>query len=393
MPDPTHASNTRHLYLIAGEASGDALGAKLMRALKAESRVALQFHGVGGAQMQAEGLQPLFPMEELSLLGFLEILPHIPHLLNRIRQTAEHIRQLQPEAVITIDAPAFTGRVVQQIQELMIPKIHYVAPSVWAYKPKRAARLAQLYDHLLCLLPFEPPYFEQEGLPATFIGHPIVENALKGNADAFFAAHPEVPTTQPLLLLTPGSRSGELQRHLPVYRHTLEQLQHQGRAVTPVMLATPRFAERLAQETAGWPVRPVVVSGAQEKADAMAACAQTRGVALAKSGTGTLELAMAGVPMVVAYRVHPISAWLLRRMIKVDTVTLVNLIAQQKVVPEYLQERCAPQHLVPALTELLESEENQALQRDAFTAALTAVGQGLPYTPSQKAATTILGLL
>ncbi len=374
------------IYLIAGEASGDALGAKTMRALKAKEPH-IRFAGIGGPQMQAEGLKSLFPMEELSLLGFLEILPHIPKLLRRINQTANDIIGVKPDVVLTIDAPAFNRRVIRQLRKTEPHRhhvVHYVAPSVWAYKPKRAAKMAALFDHLLCLLPFEPPYFEQEGLEATCVGHPIVEDAKQGDA-AYFRTQLGIASETKLLGILPGSRSSELKRHLPVLKATMPQLLDQYGEMEIVLFATPRFRASLTDEAASWPFKTHLISDDSMKYHAIAAC----DAALAKSGTGSLDFALAKVPFAIFYKVNPLSAALLRRMIQVEYVNLINIMLNQPVIPELLQEACIPDQLARTATELLRAPDQAAIT--ASYRAMEQLGLNDSQTPSEKAAKVILG--
>lgn len=379
---------TKTIFLIAGEASGDALGAKLMAALKAESSEPVTFLGVGGDRMKTEGITSIFPMEELSLLGFVEIIPHIPKLLGRITQVAEEINRVKPDLVVTIDAPAFNHRVARKLQGSGIKLVHYVAPTVWAYKPGRAAKIAKLYSHLLVILPFEPPYFEKEGLPTTFVGHPILEENLEhGDGTAFRKKH-GIPANVPVLGIMPGSRSGELKRLLPVFGQTMAHLKKAMPYLQVVVFATPRFHERLRDATAAWPVPVTISADRAERRNALAAC----DTALAKSGTGTLEFALARIPMVVAYKVHPISAWMLRRMLQVSHVNLVNLVLKKSAIPELLQEDCTPDKLSAALLTLFRSDEARMAQTLSMHAALQKLASEPGLSPSRKAARVLLSL-
>jgi lipid-A-disaccharide synthase len=377
------------IYVIAGEQSGDLLGARLMQALVAESasrRMAKPyFFGIGGGQMQAQGLHSLFAMSELSLMGFVEILPHIPRLQRRIAETVQDILVKRPDIIITIDSPGFTFRVARKLREHW-PKgsessprlVHYVAPSVWAYKPGRARKLAQLYDQLLTLLPFEPPYFEAEGMRADFVGHPLVETPAQGDGASFRTRH-EISAEAKVIAILPGSRAGELKRHLPILRETMAQF---PQAVT-VMPTVPHLMEVVEESTRDWPTRLLLIDQSTEKWDAFAAA----DAAIAKSGTVTLELALSCTPMVVMYKVHPLSAWLMRRMMLSRYVTLVNILEQREVVPELLQEDATPARLAEELHHLLQGGQSQTA---AFSSALHKLGLGATLSPSQKAAMAVL---
>lgn len=376
------------VYLIAGEQSGDLLGARLMAALRAKETT--DFHGIGGTQMEAEGLKSLFPMSELSLMGFVEILPHIPRLQRRIRATVEDILAQKPDVIVTIDSPGFCFRVTDALRKHW-PKgaenaprfVHYVAPSVWAYKPGRAKKLAETYDQVLTLLPFEPPYFSVEGMRADFVGHPLVENPPQGDGASFRTRH-AIAADAKVVAVLPGSRAGELKRHLPVLRQTMQNLAAKAGRIVTIIPAVPHLMQELQRRTANWPTPLVIVDQSQEKWDAFAAA----DTALAKSGTVTLELALSGTPMVAFYKVHPISAWLMRRMMLTEYVTLVNILQGQEIIPELLQEEVTPIGLTQAALGLLGKGSNAQLM--AFQAALTKLGMGQEHTPSQKAADAIL---
>ena len=378
---------TKTFFIIAGEASGDVLGAKLMANLKKLSSEEAEFYGVGGEKMEEQGLKSQFPMSELSLLGFMEILPHIPNLLNRIDQVAKEIISIKPDVVITIDAPAFNFRVARKLKDSGIKIVHYVAPSVWAYKPGRAKKIAKLYNHLLCLLPFEPPYFEKVGLSASFVGHPILEESFEGEGDLFRQKY-SLNEEQKLICLMPGSRNSELERLLPVYKETISLLNKTFSNMAVVVLATERLKQKIYQETQDWPVKVIVCTERDEKNDALAAS----DIALAKSGTGTFEPAIAEVPMVIAYKVNPFSAWMLRRMIRIKYVNLLNIIMEREIIPELLQKNCTPEKLSDQISDLLLNEEKREEQLEGVKEALVRLGYGGKQSPSEKAARMILDL-
>lgn len=383
-----------HFYLIAGEQSGDLLGARLMRALKALVPDAL-FSGIGGTQMEAEGLQSRLPISELAMMGFVEIAPHIPRLLRHIRETSHDIITKKPDAVITIDSPGFCLRVTKQCRTHW-PKntpdapafIHYVAPSVWAYKPGRARKLAKLYDHVLTLLPFEPPYFVNEGMGATFVGHPLVETPLPETAKdgTVFRSHHHIPADAPLLAVLPGSRMGELQRHLPILRESVALLREALPKLVTLMPVVPHLQETIHSMTTAWPTRLVIINESQEKWEAFAAA----DAAIAKSGTVTLELAMADTPMVVMYKVHWLSGWLMRCMIRTPYVTLANILEQEGVIPELLQSQSTPERIAKETLHLLKTPSARSKQHKAAASALRKLGMGEETYPSEKAAKAIL---
>ncbi len=378
------------LFLMAGEPSGDALGARLMAAAKRLTDGQVRFIGVGGEKMIAEGLVSLFPMGELTLFGVFELLPHLPNLIRRIDQTAAEIVRQRPDAVIGVDSPGFTLRVAKKVRvaEPGIPLIHYVAPTVWAWKPKRAAKYAALYDHLLAILPFEPPYFEREGLPSSFVGHSVVESgAGQGDAARFRAQH-GLSATDRLVAVLPGSRKGEVSRLLPDFRATLERLLPTHPTLVAVVPTVATVRDRVAAALADWPLRTILVEGDEAKHDAFAAAE----AALAASGTVALELALARLPSVIAYRLNPITVALYRRLIRVKYVNLVNLMLDRMLVPELLQEDCRPDHLARELGRLLDDPQARQAQIDGVAEVARWLGQG-DVPPSERAARVVLDIV
>ncbi len=363
-------------FLIAGEPSGDRLGAALMAGLKA-LHPGVMFAGVGGPMMQAEGLDSLFAMEELSVMGLIEVLPKYFPLKRRIRQTAAAALAAKPDAVITIDSPDFCLRVAGLVKaaEPGMKVIHYVAPSVWAWRPARAGKMAKVVDHVLTLLPFEPPFMTAAGMSADFVGHPVVAEPL---GDAGAMAGPG-----PLILVLPGSRAGEVARLAPVFGAVLGRL----KAVHPTLraaLPTVRGVETQVRGlVAGWPVQPEIITDARRKAEAFAAA----DVALAASGTVSLELAANGCPMVVAYKMNPLTFWLMQRAALVDTVTLVNLVSETRVVPEFLGPKCQPGPIAAALEAVLADASSQDA---AMALTMERLGRG-GAAPGLRAARSVLG--
>jgi lipid-A-disaccharide synthase len=374
------------IYLIAGEESGDVLGARLMAALKA-ARPGLAFAGIGGPRMEAEGLVPLFAQKELAVMGLLEVLPRIIQLRARLKQTIADILARRPAVLVTIDSPGFTLRVLRGVAGHGIPRAHYVAPQVWAWRESRVKHFPGLWEALLCLLPFEPGFFAKHGLAATFVGHPVLEAGLdQGNAARFRAAH-DLKPDQRVVIVMPGSRRSEVGRLLPIFGETLQRLAAKLPGLVPVVPVAHSVAEAVRAATATWPVKPILVAETAEKHDAFAAA----DAALVKSGTSTLELALAGVPMVVAYRVNPLSAAIAKRLVKVKYAGLVNLLAGREVAPELIQTRCTPPLLEAALGRLLTDPVEAAAQRMAFRDI--AAGLAPPgIAPSAAAASEVLAL-
>jgi lipid-A-disaccharide synthase len=369
------------LFLVAGEPSGDRLGAALMAGLRTLAPE-VTFVGVGGPLMQAEGLESLFPMEELSVMGIAEVLPKYRHLKRRIRETAQAVIDSGAQALITIDSPDFCLRVAGIVKDALpdLRTIHYVAPSVWAWRPGRAARMAKVIDHVLALLPFEPPYMTAAGMTCDFVGHPVVaEPVATPDERAAFAGE------GPLILALPGSRRGEVSRLAPVLGAVLERVR-MAHPLVRVALPTVRgVANLVADLTANWPIRPQIVTDPALKRGAFAAA----DVALAASGTVSLELAANGCPMVIAYRLHPISFWLMRRAALIDTVTLVNLVSETRAVPEFLGPECTADRIAPALLDLMHPGPARQAQIDAMALSMQRLGQG-GEAPGLRAARSVL---
>jgi lipid-A-disaccharide synthase len=418
----------KRLFIVAGELSGDYLGAKLLNALHPLMKEqGVEVAGVGGPLMTQAGLTSLFPMEELAVMGLLEVLPRLRRLRARMAQTVQAVADFQPDLLLTIDSPGFCLRLAKQVRHAHpnLPLWHYVAPSVWAWKPQRAAKMAALYDGLLALLPFEPPYFTVEGLDCRFVGHPIVESgADKGNGVAFRARH-QLASDTPLLCLLAGSRMGEVKRHLPLFIAAAVQLSQKIAGLTLVLIV-PEHLQELVQEMLREILRsflrdcplPYRLVGATEKYDAMAASH----LALAASGTVTLELALAGVPSVVAYRVNPLTYQIAKRLIRVPYASLINLLnigfgrgfgsdfgggfggASQPqedhphpppppVIPELIQQAATPSALADALAALWQNPMQHQAQSDAAQRALHQLGYGESASPSQSAAAVIASVL
>jgi lipid-A-disaccharide synthase len=378
------------VFLVAGEPSGDVLGGRLMLALKQETFGAIRFAGVGGERMKAQGLQSLFPMEELALFGLAELLPKLPSLLRRMKQTEQAILEMKPAAVVTIDAPDFCFRVARKVKKANpdIPLIHYVAPTVWAWRPGRAAKIAKFLDHLLALLPFEPPYFEKVGLDCSFVGHPIVESgADAGDADRFRARHNLESDTR-IVTILPGSRRSEVTKLLPDFKGTLDILAPRLPRVVAAVPTVPATKALVEEAVKSWPLPAVVVEGDQDKYDAFAASE----AALAASGTVALELALARLPAVIAYRIHALTYRLYRGLIKVRFVNLVNIMLNRMLVPELLQEECRPSRLAEALGRLLDDPAARQEQIEGVAEVAAWLGQG-DTPPSRRAAEVVMRVI
>ncbi len=376
------------IYLVAGEASGDVLGARLIAALR-DRAPGLEFAGIGGERMAEQGVASLFPMRELSLMGLLEVLPNLKRLAQRMDQAEADILARRPELLVTIDAPSFTLRLAARVRPQGVRVVHYVAPQVWAWRPGRVRKIARRVDRILALLPFEPPFFEAAGIPVSFVGHPVLESgADAGDAARFRAAHGLGPADRPVVVM-PGSRRGEIRRLLGIFGEALRLTAASVPGLRPVLPVAAQVAEAVRAGTADWPVRPILVTVLAEKHDAYAAVADSGGAGLIKSGTSSLEMAVAGIPHVVGYKANPVTAEIVRRLLKVRYVSLVNLLAEREVAPERLQEDCTPGQLSAVLVRLLTDPAAAAAQRDGFAQVrgLLRAPEGLP---SEAAAAAVL---
>jgi lipid-A-disaccharide synthase len=338
--------------------------------------------------MAAEGLESLVPFGELNVMGITEVLPHIPRLLRRIRESAAAALRLHPDAVVTVDAPSFAFRLGHRLEGKGLLLIHYVAPTVWAWRPGRARAIARFLDHLLCVLPFELPYFEKVGLPASFVGHSVIEqDGVAADGPGFRRRH-GIAADAPLLCVLPGSRVSEVKRLAPVFGEVVRQLAaaHPGLRVVVPTVAT--VAARVRVAVASWPGTPVVTEDVAEKHHAFAAST----AALAASGTVNLELSVAGVPFVIAYRMSWLSYGIGRLLVKVPSIVMTNLLVGRNVIPEFLQSDCRPALILPAVDRLLSSAEARQEQVAGSREAARRLGLGGP-SPSRNAARIILGLI
>ncbi len=376
------------IFIVAGETSGDNLAARLMAALKEETQGRVRFAGVGGPQSEKQGLQSLFPMSELTVAGLAEVIPHLPRLIRRGQETVAAARALKPDAVVTVDSPDFCLRVAGRVHGAGFPVIHYVAPQLWAWRPGRARKLATRIDHLMALLPFEVAFFARYGIPCTYVGHPaIASGAGHGDGPAFRARH-NLPPDAKLLCVIPGSRHGEVHRMLPIFADAVRLLKERHPDLQVVIPVVHTAEEAVREETRDWPLPVLLLTDLSERFDAFAAS----DAALAKSGTVTLELALAGVPMAVGYSVNAATAFIVRRMVNVEHASLANLLVDRAVIPEFIQERCTPENLAEAVDALLKPGEAREAQLAGFREAAEKLGKPEP-SPSVRAARVVLDLI
>ena len=375
------------VFILAGEPSGDLLGGALMAGLR-QLRPDIQFDGIGGPQMQAQGLVSRFPMDELSVMGLAEVLPKYFHLKRRIAETAQAVIDTAPDVLITIDSPDFSLRVAKLVKAGSdIRTVHYVAPSVWAWRPGRAAKMAKVIDHVLALLPFEPPYMTAEGMECDFVGHPIANSPVATEAEiATFRADHDLGAA-PYLLVLPGSRRSEVTRLAPIFGAALAQIAAQRPDLRFVLPAAGPVLDLVREETAQWSVPVTIVAPGQDAAKRAAFGGAE--AALAASGTVSLELAAAGTPMVIAYTFNWLTLQIMQRMIRIDTATLVNLVSDTRAVPEALGADCTPGHIADLMAQVL---ADPSAQQAAMSLTMDRLGRGAE-DPGLRAARAVLARL
>jgi lipid-A-disaccharide synthase len=377
------------LFLIAGEHSGDALGGRLMAALNERCKGRVHYLGVGGEDMEHQGLASQFPLSDVAVMGPLSILPRLPRIISRVRQTAAAAVAAEPDAVVIIDAPEFTHPIAKRIRKRVpnIPIIDYVSPSVWAWRPGRARKMRRYVDHVLALLPFEPEAQRRlGGPPCTYVGHPLIERLgwLRELDPWPLAERLQLDPQRLVLVVLPGSRTSEVGRLMSPFGEAVELLRQRGIAPHVIIPVVPQVRALVEQGLRAWTTKAHLVEGEADKFSAF----KLAHAALAASGTVTLELALAATPMVVAYRVDAIGARL-RFLLKVPSVVLANLVLGENAFPEFLQEDCTPEKLAEALALLL----SDTPARNAQTAALTLIPERLAIeagTPSEAAADVVL---
>jgi len=379
------AAAVPHVFLVAGEESGDRLGAALIAALRGRLHGRVRFSAVGGSHMAGEGAASLFPLGDLAIIGFATIPAQLPRILRRIREAADAIVAARPDVLVIIDSPEFTHRVARRVRRRAphIPIVDYVCPSVWAWRPGRAKAMRAYVDQVLALLPFEPAALQRLGGPAcTYVGHPLIEQVgvLRPSA-ADAGRRLEDPA---LLLVLPGSRSGEIRRMAPIFGAAVGKIAAQVKALEVVVPAVPRLADTVRAAVAAWPVPARVVIDPIDKHAAYRAAR----AALTKSGTSTLELALAGIPMVAAYKLSVLEALVAWLALKVESVILANLVLGENVVPEFLQYDCTPARLAAALLPLMSDTPERRRQVAAFARLDAIMGLGGD-APSERAAAVV----
>jgi lipid-A-disaccharide synthase len=389
----TQASRPLSIYIIAGEESGDALGAALARALTEQVGGALKLAGIGGRAMAAAGIESAFPIDDLAIVGLTAIPQKLPKIFRHIREATEAVIAAHPDILVIVDSPDFTHRVARRVRQRVpsIPILDYVSPSVWAWRPGRARAMLAYIDRVLAILPFEPAaYVRLKGPPCAYVGHPLIERLAELRPNAQEAARRQ--HGPPIVLALPGSRSTEIRRHIDIFGTALAQVAKdasmRASAIEVVLPTVPHLASRVREAVAGWAIKPRVVVDPAEK---WAAFRSAR-AALAASGTVTLELALSGVPTVAAYRLHVVEAMIARIIgiqSRLPSVILANLVLGENVVPELIQEECTPDRLTEALLPLLSDAPERARQIEAFGRLDQIMGVGSA-APSARAAAIVL---
>lgn len=376
------------VYLIAGEASGDLLGSRLMRAIN-DKCPSTEFYGIGGESMQREGLNSLFDISDLSVMGLFEVLPSLPKILRHFKETIEDIKRVKPDIVVTIDSWSFSAQIHKRLKKakLGIPQVHYVAPQVWAWKKKRAYTMHKYIDHLLTLFPYEPKYFTPHHLETTFVGHPVIESSVIWGSGTDFRTRFNIDEKNKIMLILPGSRHTEVNRLLPVFLNMVKTFQQKHPYFTYVIPTVHTVEDEIEQMVKKSSLPILIVNTEADKHDAF----QAADVAVAASGTVALELAMVDVPHVIAYKLAPLSAWFARHFLKIQFVNLSNILLGREVVPELLQENCNEEKLLYYVENLLKKKDLYDRQMEGFAKVREILGLG-EQTPSANACDVLMKL-
>ncbi len=377
------------IFIIAGEASGDILGADLMKSI-IKKNPDVVFCGVGGEEMnKIPSFKSLFNIRDIAVMGFVEVLKNLFTIKKRIKQTVQKILKFKPDVVITIDAPGFNMNVVKKVKgQLPNTKfIHYVAPQVWAWKEKRAKKIAEVFDYLLCLFPFEPAYFEKYGLKCIVVGHTAIQN-IKGNPDRFLKQN-NISVDDVVITLLPGTRKQMAEKLLPIYSDVVDELYNKIKNVKIVIPTTENMKYFIFNETKCWKREPIIITGKQNRYDAFLASS----VALAISGTSVLELALAGTPTVVAYKISPITYCIAKRLVKIKYVSLPNIIMEREIVPEFIQGECTVPKLLNAMVKSISDKKYIEKYRKNVELLKNKMYGESPKSPSDKAAEAVLKII
>ena len=377
------------IMLVAGEPSGDQLGAQLMAGLKQLGGAGINIVGVGGTAMAAQGLQSLFPLDDTAVMGLREVVPRIPVIMKRVREAVEFALKTKPDLVVLIDSPDFTHRIAMAIKKRdpSIRTANYVAPQVWASRAYRARKMARYFDAVLALLPFEAPFFERYGLKAIFVGHPVIERRTRMIGGDEFRRRHGIAADAKLLAVLPGSRRNEIRFIMPAFKDAVRRLAADIPGLVSVIATVPNVAAKVKDAAADWPTPLHMIESDDEKFAAFDAA----DAALAASGTVTTELALARTPMVVGYKMGWVTYALMRPLINAPYATLVNVILGRKAVPEFIQAFCTGRALSRSLLPLLQDANAAAAQVKELDEAARAIGAD-EEKPSLRAARAVLTL-
>lgn len=380
-------SDKLKVYLIAGEPSGDLLGSRLMRALQKKTNNQVEFFGLGGDTMEAEGLKSIFDISDLAIMGLVEVIPSIPKVLGHIKNTINDILRVKPDIVITIDSWSFCARVHKKLRKLKtgIPQIHYVAPQVWAWKKKRARTMYKYIDALMTLLPQEPKYFTPYNLETVFVGHPVIESeALKADGKLFREKY-NVSEDKTIITILPGSRKNEVSKLLPIFLESAQKLWEENQDLFFVLPTVKTVSNLVKSMTTDCSLPLQVVETQAERYSAFRASE----AAIAASGTVALELAICHIPHLVAYKVSPLTAWIINKIMKIQFINLSNIMLGRLIVPELLQEQCVCGNITRTTKELLSKKDLYEIQMKGFAKVKQTLSNG-EQIPSDNAADFIL---
>ena len=381
---------SKKIFLIAGEPSGDALGVSLIRSMRAQSEEPLEIIGIGGPLMeQEEGFESLMDMDELSVMGIWEVIWQLPRLIGLVNGVIEEIEKQKPDVLVTIDFPDFNFAVGQRLKKRGNFKgrhVHYVAPTVWAWRPGRAKKVAKFLNGMICLFPFEPAYFTKHGLKALFVGHPLVERGMdSASAERFRKAFEIAPETK-IVGLFLGSRQSELKNMSSDLLESAQIVSEQYPDIMVIIPTLPKLEYDIRKMVENFDVPTIVVSNPEYKWDAFAAS----DVGIAVSGTVGLELAYMGEPHVIAYKVHFVNWLIIKLLAKVKYAHLANILMEKEVIPEYLQAKCNSTNISKGVLRLLK-KENVREELVASLIELKTKLQGDPARmPSDRAAAFVL---
>ena len=378
------------IYIIAGEPSGDILASRLMQALK-QQNPQIRFCGVGGETMMEQGFTSLFNIKDLSVMGFWEVLPKLPVILKRMNQVMKDIKKNQPDIIITVDSWGFVSSILKKIKKLntKIPTVHYVAPQVWAWKKGRAKKAAKLMDHLMTLLPYEPPYFEKHGLSCTFVGHPVIENTAnftKNTAES--RTQYGIPQNARVLSILPGSRRNEIKKLAPVFLQVLEKIQEKFPDLFLLIPTVSAMENEIREIFSSLAIPHKIVLGQQNRYEAF----RMSEFALAASGTVSLELTACGTPHIIAYKFNYFTDKIVERLAITKYANLINILADKFIIPEFVLANCRVDLITPVVLDFLQNPEHRQSQIDEASIYLQKL-KPVDKLPSEKAAEVISTVL